>query len=292
MTGPIESATPALCRFILGSELRRLRIESAMTAAAVAKRFHWGASKVNRLETAANGRVPVLDVRVLCQLYGASAETTAMLEGYAQVTTSNRDWWQSEEYRPVIKPGFKAFLTVESTAQSTHTYESEFVPGLLQNEAYVRAIHQRGHTGLDEETIDKLVAVRVMRQEALQRTLAPLKLTAVINEAVLRRRVGGPRVMRDQLLHMIELAALSNIKLQVVPFSIGVHPGMNGPFATFRFRDSAFKPIVYVENLASAGISRREDDVEKYEEAFSDLQAVAPGPEESLKMIEQASKEL
>ncbi|MFE3881904.1 helix-turn-helix domain-containing protein [Streptomyces lydicus] len=291
-TPAFEAATPALCRLQLGSELRQLRTQSGMKAAEVCRILSWAGSKLTRLETADNGIVEPADVIALCQIYEATPEKQRTLTGYATVTKTKKDWWQSPDVRDVIPPGFKAYLGLEATAEKLENYESEYVPGLLQTEAYIRAIHQRAHTGLPVEQIDRLVAVRMTRQEALRRKVKPLEFTAIINEAVLRRVIGSPEVMREKLRHIADLASSNpHVKIQVVPFEIGAHPGMNGPFTVLKFGMPSLKPIVYLENLGGAGVSRREDDVKKYEEAFSDLQALAPGYQESLSMVNTASKE-
>ncbi|KAB8169940.1 helix-turn-helix domain-containing protein [Streptomyces sp. 3MP-14] len=293
MITDIESATPALCRLQLGSELRRLRLATGLKASQVVKRLLWSPSKLTRLETGENTVVEQADVMALCEIYQADEETRTHLMGYAAVTKTKQDWWQSPKYRPVIGPVFKAFLGLEATASSLHTYEAEFVPGLLQTEAYVRVLHENALAGLRNEEVDRQVLVRMARQEVLRRALMPLRLTAVINEAVLHRRVGDGEIMRDQLTHIVEVVeALPNVKIQVVPFAAGAHPGMNGKFTVLRFpENAALKSIVYLENLADAWVSRRERDIDRYEEAFTDLQALAPGPVESLNMIKKAIKE-
>jgi hypothetical protein len=165
------------------------------------------------------------------------------------------------------------------------------MPGLLQTEEYIRAIHRRAHQGLSSGEIDRLVAVRLTCQEILTRSERPLKLNAIVNEAVLRRVVGGPDVTRAQLAHLADAAQQPNIKIQVVPFSAGTHPGMNGPFIVLRFPEGTVQPIVYLENLASAEVTNRAEDVEKYEDAFDDLTASALDHERSLHLIEAAAKE-
>ncbi|MCX4550272.1 helix-turn-helix domain-containing protein [Streptomyces sp. NBC_01387] len=293
MITDIESATPALCRLQLGSELRQLRIAAGMKASQVVKQLLWSPSKLTRLETGENASVEKPDVMALCEIYGASAEKRALLIGYAAVTKTRQDWWQSPEYRPVISPGFKAFLGLEATASTLQTYESEFVPGLLQTESYVRVIHQRAHERLGTGEVDRLVAVRVTRQEVLRREVAPLKFTAIINEAVIRRRVGSADIMREQLRHIVDMAeSMPHVRVQVVPFGHGAHSGMNGPFVLLQFPDrSVLKPIVYLENLADAWIARRDATVERYAEVFADLTALAPGPQESLRLIKTVLKE-
>ncbi|WP_079056625.1 helix-turn-helix domain-containing protein [Streptomyces niveiscabiei] len=288
----LEAATPALCRLQLGSELRQLRLRSGKKGAEVCRTLAWPPSKLTRLETADNGTVEPSDVIALCLIYGAAPEEQSTLVGYAKVTKTKKDWWQIQGIRDVIPPGFKAFLGLEATAEQLENYESEYVPGLLQTEAYVRTIHERAHVGLPAEQIDKLVSVRIKRQDVLHREAGALEFTAIINEAVLLRKVGGARVMKEQLLHMADLAASTpNVKIQVVPFALGAHRGMNGAFMVLKFGMPTLKPIVYLENLVNAGVSRREDDVKKYGQAFTDLQALAPGYKESLSMIHAASKE-
>ncbi|MFE3992314.1 helix-turn-helix domain-containing protein [Streptomyces goshikiensis] len=290
--GPvIESASPALCRLQLGVELRAARVAAGMKAAEVARHFSWAASKLTRLETADNGIVEPSDVAALCQLYAVPPEKAALLGDYATVTKTKRDWWQRQDVRDTIQPGFKAYLGLEGIAERSFNYEGEYVPGLLQIDAYAQAIMERGNEGLPADQIALRVAIRMTRQEVLRRSVSPMEFTAVINEAVLRRQVGGAEVMRAQLAHIATVVEeRPNVKVQVVPFDRGAHPGMNGSFTYLQFTQG-LKPIVYLENLAGAGVSRREEDVRKYEAAIRDLQAIAPGYEESLGMIRKASKE-
>jgi hypothetical protein len=154
-------------------------------------------------------------------------------------------------------------------------------------------IHQRAHQGWPQEDIDREVAVRMTRQKALFRTESPLRYSAIINEGVLYRQVGGPGVMREQLEHICQLmTSLPNVRVQVVPFKAGVHPALDGPFTIMQFKDrQGLKPIIYLENLAGALVVRTPPDVEHYQEAFTDLQATALSPVDSLHMIKAALKE-
>ncbi|MFF2524855.1 helix-turn-helix domain-containing protein [Streptomyces liangshanensis] len=290
MMTDMESATPALCRLQLGYELRKLRVAAGLTSREVVKKLLWSPSKLTRLETGENATVEPSDIMALCQIYAADAEMCELLDGYAVVTKTKREWWQSAVYRPVISPGFRAFLGMEGAASALHSYESEWVPGLLQTEEYVRVIHE-AHSALSREEVNRKVVLRMKRQNVLHRD-PPLKLAVVVSEAVLRRQIGGPDVMRAQLTHLIEAAAAPNVRVQVMPFNVGPHQGMNGAFSTFQFRDPVMlKPIVYLENLADHWITRNDADVELYEDAFRDLQALAPGPQESLSIMKQALKE-
>lgn len=293
MSGEIESATPALCRLQLGTELRQLRVRTGHRAGAVAKRLLWSPSKITRLEKGDNAIVELSDVIALCDVYGADAETRSVLESYAVVTKTRRDWWQSPEFQSVILPSLRAFLGQEAAAERWHGYQAEFVPGLLQSEDYARFIHRAAHVDLSDDDVERLVSARMTRQEVLRRAGSPLKLIAVVNEAVLRRPVGGSAVLRGQLAHIIDAAKLSNVRVQVVPFKLGLHPGMNGPFTVLTFGKSiGLKPIVYLEHLSDSWVIRNDEGVARYQDAFEELQAVALSPQESLRMIEQAMKEI
>ncbi|MFG2176381.1 helix-turn-helix domain-containing protein [Streptomyces niveus] len=287
----MQAATPTMCRLQLGSELRQIRLKAGLTSTQVVRKLLWSPSKLTRLETGDNATVEPSDIMALCQIYQVDEETADQLKEYAAVTKTRREWWQSTVFRPILGPGAKAILGLESSASVVHTYQSEYVPGLLQTPEYVRVLHQHAHGGRPDEDIDRMVELRMTRQKALRRE-PPLKYVVVISEAVLLRQVGGPSVMRAQLARIIKAASEPNIKVQVVPFKAGVHRSMNGAFTTFRFRDeTALKPIVHLEHLADHWVLRREPDVELYEDAFNDLQTLSPGPQESLSLIRKAMKE-
>lgn len=293
MTIDVEAASPALCRLQLANELRQLRLAAGLSGAQVCRKLIWSGSKLTRLETGENSTVEPADAVALCAMYKADDETTARLRGYAAVTKTKQDWWENPAYRPVIPPGFKAFLDLEATATMLQNYEAEFVPGLLQTDAYIRVIHEGAHRGRPADVIKQLVATRTKRQEVLFRENSPLKFIAIINEAVLWRHIGDPPVMRDQLAHIVKVAtSRSNVRVQVVPWRAGHHPGMNGSFVVFRFPDRlTLKPMVYLENLSDAVVKRTDAEVEKYADAFSELQSLAAGPKESLAIIKEAIKE-
>lgn len=288
-TGNAASASPTLCRLRLRMELRRLRQESRYTGKQVADELTWSTAKITRIETTSSWVEPT-DTRALCQLYKAGPELTELLVGYATVTKTQRDWWQSKEYRSVIQPGFSAYLGLEESASQLRTYQSEYVPGLFQTEAYIRRLFER--TEGSPEDVDRRVAIRMNRQNILTRAEERAKIGLVINEAVLRRIIGSRTLMREQLEHMAALADLPNVKLQVVPFAAGGHPGMNGSFTVLTFKDPTVSPIVYMETMVSTSVIDRPEDVERYDDAWSDLQGTAASRDESLKIIMSAAKEL
>ncbi|UED84877.1 helix-turn-helix domain-containing protein [Streptomyces profundus] len=293
MRTDIESATPALCRIQLANELRRLRVASELKANRVCARLIWSPSKLTRLEGAENTVVEPADVIALCEIYGAGPALKKELVEFARVTKEKKDWWQNPEYHPLITPVFRAFLGLESSTSGLLNYESEFVPGLLQTEAYIRAIYQEAHREMTPDDVERHVAIRLTRQENLLRKPNPLRYTVIINESVLRRKVGSAELMREQLAHIVKTAeGRAHVRVQVVPFGMGVHPGMNGSFVIFQFDEPTVAPsIVYLESLADSWVSRKERYVQRYEDTFRDLQALAPGHQESLGLLKKAIKE-
>ncbi|MGC0416104.1 helix-turn-helix domain-containing protein [Embleya sp. AB8] len=293
MTDDIEPATPALCRLQLGAELRRLRRRAELKSSQVAKRLLWSPSKLTRLEQGDNVVVEPDDTTSLCDLYGADPETRSLLNDYATVTKSKQDEWRSPRAQPAIGPTLHAFIGLEAAATTRRAYASECVPGLLQTQAYTREIHRVSPIRLGSDEIDLHVATRMARQEALHRADEPPQLLFILNESVLRRRVGDPAVAREQLEHIADISTLHNVRVQVVPFTVRFHVGMICSFDILRFaKAAASRPIVHLETMASAWVVGRESAVDAYERAFQDLQALAPSPEETRDLIHRAIKEL
>ncbi|MGC0416129.1 helix-turn-helix domain-containing protein [Embleya sp. AB8] len=293
MIEDIESATPALCRLQLGAEMRRLRHEAGLKSSQVAKRLLWSPSKVTRVEYGDNSVVDPEDATMLCDLFGADAETRRLLIDYAMVTKTKQDRWASAGEHPAVRPTLHAFIGLEASAAVVRCYASDHVPGLLQTEAYARATHRAAPTKSSTEAIEQGVAARMARKEVLHREEAPLELLVILNESVLHRHAGGPAVAREQLEHIADVSTLDNVRVQVMPFSLGIHTGMNGPFTIIRFaRASASRPIVYLENMASNWVVAQESIIDNYEHIFGELQALAPSPQEARKMIHEAIKEI
>ncbi|MET8626167.1 helix-turn-helix transcriptional regulator [Kitasatospora sp. NPDC004669] len=289
MAGSNDLGSPTLCRLKLRLELRALREEAGMTSIDVAKTVKWSAAKMTRLETG-DGWVQPTDVEALCRLYGASAEQTELLAAYALVTKTHKDEWKSKEYQQVILPGFSAYLGLEGAASQVRIYESEYVPGLLQTESYMRELLR--HTRRPQEEIDRQIEIRLKRQAVLTREADPARLGAVVNEAVLRRVLGNAELMREQLDHMAKRATEANIKLQVVPFTAGFHPAMTGSFTVLSFEDPKVGPIVHIEALGSATVIGDRERVRGYEDTWADLIGTAASHDRSISMLKQAAKEM
>lgn len=179
---------------------------------------------------------------------------------------------------------YRDFISLEAGARSARTVELSVVPGLLQTPEYARAVTRAALGGLPEPKVDALVDVRLARQSVL-RADPPLELSAVLDEAVLRRQIGGPGVMAEQLRHLARVARLPQVRLQVLPFSVGGHLGLTGPFVIFSFPNIADLDVVVLDHLTSSLYLERKEDLEAYGAAFRTIQAHALSPQDSSDLI-------
>lgn len=275
---------PAVRRRKLGAELRTLRTGAGLTSGEAARLVGWHQSKVSRIETGASGVKPA-DVRLLLDAYGVLdgqlRELLLMLAGSDDAGDRHR-WWHA--YRGVLPPTYRDFISLESQASAMRTLETTVVPGLLQTPEYARAVTRAAVHDLDDERLDTLVEVRLARQDVL-RTDPPLKLCAVLDEAVLRREVGGPEVMNRQLERLMEAARLPQVRLQVLPFGAGAHVGLTGPFVIFSFPSTSDLDVVVLDQLTSSLYLERKEDLMAYSEAFDTLRMHALSPEDTLDYI-------
>lgn len=254
-----------------------------LTGEEAAARLGWSASKVSRIET---GRSPVSvsDLRRLLDLYEVPASRRERLVELAR-TADQRGWWDA--YSDTVRESYPAVLALETSAESVHLYQNSLVPGLLQTKAYMEEIFQSGLLATPPGVVAQRVEVRLNRQGALTRKEEPLGLTVVLDEAVLRRQVGGPGVMRGQLLHLTEVAARPNITLQVLPFAKGSHPAMDGTFTIYRFAGIIESGVVFLENMTSDIFIEQEVEVYRYRLTFDRLREIALEPENSIELINQ-----
>ncbi|WP_327405690.1 helix-turn-helix domain-containing protein [Streptomyces sp. NBC_01288] len=274
---------PAVRRRKLGAELRALRAEAGLTSGEAARLVGWHQSKVSRIETGASGVKPP-DVRLLLDAYQVG---DPQLRDMLLVLAGSDDgggrhhWWHA--YRGVLPPAYRDFISLESQASTLRTLETSVVPGLLQTPEYARAVTRAAVGGLDNdgpERLDALVQVRLARQDVL-RADPPLELSVVLDEAVLRREVGGPGVMARQLVRLVEAAKLPQVRLQVLPFAAGAHIGITGPFVIFSFPSTSDLDVVVLDHLTSSLYLERKEDLEAYSEAFNTLQFHALSPDDS-----------
>ncbi len=278
---------PAVRRRKLGAELRALRTGAGLTSGEAARLVGWHQSKVSRIETGAS-RVKPADVRLLLDTYGVQdarlRELLLVLAG-SDEGGGRHHWWHA--YRGVLPPTYRDFISLESQASAMRTLETSVVPGLLQTPEYARAVTRAAVGGLDDdadERLEALVAVRLARQDVLHAD-PPLVLSAVLDEAVLRREIGGPEVMARQLRRLAEAARLPQVRLQVLPFAAGEHVGITGPFVIFSFSRTSDLDVVVLDHLTSSLYLERKEDLQAYTEAFNALRIHALSPEESMDYI-------
>jgi hypothetical protein len=273
---------------LLGSQLRKLREAKGITRESAGWEIRASESKISRMEL---GRVSFKerDVADLLTLYGVAddEERTALLALAREANAPG--WWQ--RYSDVLPGWFQPFLGLESAAELIRTYEVQFVPGLLQTRDYARAVLMLAPGGPSEEDVDRRVAVRLGRQQILTRPDAP-QFWAVIDEAVLRRPIGGNEVMRMQIAALIESSKLPNVTLQVIPFSAGGHSGAGGAFTIMRFPDQGLPDVVYMEQITTALYLDKRDDVDAYAVAMTRLCVEAEPPARTAKILEGILRDL
>jgi transcriptional regulator with XRE-family HTH domain len=271
----------------LGIELRRLREQAGLSMEEAANRLDdLSQPKVSRLERGRVQRPRIGDVRAILELYGVTgADAEALLE--LARGSRGKGWWNA--YGDLLPEWFHAYVGLEGDAAESLSFEPQVVPGLLQTEAYVRALTQT-LPGISDEDLQRKVEVRMTRQEVLRR-VPPLKLWAIVDEAALRRPFGGAAVMREQLEHLTEAAAQPNIVLQVLPFNAGAHPALTGGFVVLRFPDDDDLDVAYLD--AHGGLFLDEPkDVAWYLELFDHLRAKAADPDQTEELVHKAAKEL
>ncbi|MCX2924839.1 helix-turn-helix domain-containing protein [Streptomyces sp. NEAU-W12] len=275
---------PAVRRRKLGAELRSLRTSAGFTSGEAARLVGWHQSKVSRIETGTSGVKPA-DVRLLLDAYDLTdpqvRELLMVLAG-SDDSDGRHHWWHA--YRGVLPPTYRDFISLESQASAMRTLETTVVPGLLQTPEYARAVTEAALEDASQERLDTLVEVRLARQDVL-RADPPLGFSAVLDEAVLRRQVGGPGVMTRQLERLVEAARLPQVRLQVLPFTAGAHIGVTGPFVIFSFSRTSDLDVVVLDHLTSSLYLERKEDLRVYSEAFNALSIHALSPEDSLDFI-------
>jgi transcriptional regulator with XRE-family HTH domain len=283
------SATgPTVLRILLGSQLRKLREAKGVTRENAGWEIRASESKISRMEL---GRVGFKerDVADLLSLYGVTdADERAALLSLARQANSP-GWWH--RYGDVLPNWFQSYLGLEAAASLIRTYEVQFVPGLLQTRDYARAVVLLGHGRAHPDEVERRVALRLARQQMLTRATAP-HLWAVVDEAALKRPIGGRAVMRGQIGYLVEAAKLPNITIQVVPFDAGGHAAAGGAFTLLRFPDQELPDVVYMEQLTSALYLDKRDDVDSYASAMERLCVEAEPPGRTPELLERILREL
>lgn len=269
--------SPTLRRRQLGMELRRLRERAGVTIDQVATGLECSASKISRIETGQTGVTP-RDVRDILAVYGVEPDVIDDLVSIAR-EAREKGWWQP--YSDVLT---SAYVGLEAAADRICAYEAQVVPGLLQTEGYARAMIEAARPGISDGEVDRRVRVRTGRQSLLMQS-EPIDFLVVLDEAVLRRPVGGPEVMRSQFDHLVSMARRPNVTLQVLPFHAGAHAGMDGTFAMLLYEGSVSQNVVFAANATGGSILEKDDELQRYAFIFDQLRSCSLHPTDSIAMI-------
>lgn len=284
-----EASSPTVWRRWLAFELARLRREAGLDQKDVAKALRCTVGKVSYYETAERP-VVVRDLdEVLLPLYNVPEERWPL---YLQAAKDSRQkgWW--ERYDANTLPSwFSLFVGLEQGASRIRSYEAQLIPGLLQTKDYAEAVARRGTAERAEPEIARHVELRMARQAVLHREPDPLRLWVVLDEAALRRVVGNLAVMKEQLLHLAEMARHPKITVQVVPYAHGAHPGMMGRFQILDFPWPTDPGVAYIEHQSGALYLEEPQEIELHTVAFEHTCVLALAPDESATMIRDVAEE-
>lgn len=280
-------AGATVLRMVLGAQLRRFREAADITPDRAGYAIRASRSKISRME---HGRVSFKerDVADLLTVYGVTDEDVrAGLLSLAR-QANGQGWWA--QYGDILPDWFEAYLGLEEAASLIRTYDLQFVHGLLQTEHYARAVTELGHSAAPTDEIERRVSLRMKRQDLLT-SADPPRLWSVTDEAALRRPLGGRKVMRAQLSHLLDVAGLTTVTLQVLPFRHGGHAGAGGSFTVLRFGERDLPDVIYLEQLTSALYLDRRAHVDHYMEVMNHLSADALTPADTARFIGEIIRE-
>jgi transcriptional regulator with XRE-family HTH domain len=280
----VAKRSPTVRERRLARALRHLREEAGLTIEEIAEKLEMSASTVSRMETAQVGVRP-RDLKFLLDMYEVSEAERDQLLQIARERRQQR-WWREYADLPSI-----LFAGLEEDASAIWQYSTQLIPGLLQTEAYARAVLQAIRLDAKPGDVERRLELRIHRQELLTSEHAP-EYWVVLDEAVVLRQVGGPAVMADQLGELIEAARRPNVTLQVLPFTSGEHAGMDGEFTVFHYLESADPDVVYIENTGSDLYLEAPEVTRRYSKIFDHLRAAAQNPAESIRTLGGIQSEL
>ncbi|RKT56887.1 helix-turn-helix domain-containing protein [Saccharothrix australiensis] len=274
-----QNQGPGVRRRVLASALVQLREEAGLGFDDVTRELGYSKSKISRIESAVTG-VSIVDTKALAELYGADPEKIQWLLRLAKVA-KKRGWWHV--YGDVLFDWFSEYVVLESEAVALESFEIDLIPGLLQTPEYARWVIRAYAPHAADEVINKRAELRQTRQQRLED--GSLSIWAILDEAALRRVVGSPDSHEKQLRHLLKLAALPNVTLQVLPFGKGAHMSMGIAFTLLKFTD--FPSVVYIDNLTGGLYLDDDAEAERYSLAMDHLRAAALDPKESASFVKQ-----
>lgn len=285
--GQMRPHGPTVLRIALGTQLRRLREANGISAEAASYAIRASHAKISRMEL---GRVGFKerDVADLLTLYGIADEHERATFLALARQANMPGWWH--QYSDILPSWFEMYLGLEQASSVIRTYQPHFVPDLLQTREVARAVIQLDQPDASADDIERRLALRMTRQEILTQAGAP-SLWIVIDESALWR-LDERLTMREQIQHLIEMAKLPNVRIQVIPLFFGVHVAVGGPFSILRFSEPDLPDIVYLEQLTSALYLDKSQDVQHYLMVMDRLCVQANSPTETMTLLSDTLKEL
>jgi hypothetical protein len=280
--------TPTVPRRALAAALERYREQAGLSREDVQRELQWSAMKPYRIETARTSVDPD-DVRELATLYKLDAAVTEQLVALAR-QAKQRGWWNGMS--EALPAGFSVHLDLEASAKAIRMFADQFVPGLWQTEGYARAVLAARSVSSTPEQVERQLTIRMRRQEILDRDdPSPPQMWTVLDEAVIRRAVGGREVMREQLGRLVVVSGTTpNVTLQVLPFSAGAHMAAYGAFSLFEPTDLAFPVTASTDRPSGTLIEDDPASIAQYTVIFDHLRATALNPADSRALISEAIK--
>jgi len=271
-----EVRSPTVRRRELGALLRKLRTEKGLTVEQAAEHLLISMSKLSRMETG-HGVATARDIRDLCDLYGVTDEVERNRMMNLAAEGKQQGWWQSYDL------GYATYVGLETEAVAISAFQSSVVHGLLHTADYARAGHEGAMPRLSPDQIEMQIEAKLTRQRILTRDNAP-SFAVILDEAALHRVVGGYRVMAEQLARILDMSALPNITVQVLPYNVGAHPAVESNFTILELPDPT-PGVVFVEGLIGSTYLARDDDLTRYQSIFRKLESIALSPQGSIDLI-------
>jgi transcriptional regulator with XRE-family HTH domain len=271
--------SPTVRQRELGKRLRELRSQHALTVEDVAERVLCSATKISRLEAGVR-RPSLRDVGHLCALYDVNESTSAELMDFAR-RAHEQDWWTQYE-----DLSLDPLIGLEEEAIAITCYSVYYVPTLLQTTDYAKVIIKAIAPKINPEILQQRVEVRLRRQQLLDGANRP-RYRVLLDEAILKRPVGGPELMADQLDKVLEAARRGKVTVQVIPFKSGAHAAADGYFILLEFDNPNLSPVVFLESLIGIHYLERKVEIARYREAIGYLRDSALNLQDSLTRVEE-----
>ncbi|MFJ9717456.1 helix-turn-helix domain-containing protein [Streptomyces sp. NPDC101213] len=279
---------PTLLKMLVGVQLAGIREAAGLSQDQAARELGFSPAKLSRIEAGKGRRPPAeADVRALLDLYGTDAyEASVLLQLLRRA--GEPGWWQRYDKR-LMPEWFDRLVGLQEAATAIRTFEIQYVPGLLQTPAYTRAVVERGLPMAPVREVERRVELRMRRARLLERPDAP-QLWAVVDESVLLRVLGGREVMREQLDHLVRMASLPHVTVQVVPLDVTHASAPAIPVTYLRFGGSDLPDVVYLEQIRSATFLEDQDETEEYRVTLDRLADEALNPRESLALLRETAE--